>query len=256
MKKKEEKTSKLEDQDIITEDNPEEINLTREEYLSQFMKNKGQKSDSLSIKIQEEEEKKELIKRLDDRFGFKIKDTNVTLEQLKKIEIDFSKKLRLKKVEEPTSPDASDLTGLSFNKIRSFTPKEWAGRLEPYRELSQESSRKILTNYFQKKAWPSHPKMIEFIDELIRRPGALEKATAILRGRKDIVIYIGFLIITFFLGVFYKKIDEKKRSKGMTKVMEYCSRFFVMNTLRLAIFVFFFRKYLDDTFLVFMQVFF
>ena len=239
--------------------------LEREEYLSRFMdKNKVKKKlkkEPKREKIpqpskgQEQTEKEALLEELHTRFGFIVQGENISLEQLKQTKRTLSQSFP--KVQEAPLDSTPSKQKKSF---KNMTREELTASLAPYRALMREESRQILQTKLQ--ALPvatdflTHPKIIEFIDELIRRPNALEKAFAIVQGKNDIVSYLIFLVITYFLGLFYKRVHAAKKSVGIKKVMDFLSRIFIMNALRLGIFAFFFKQYLDDTFFVFLQVFF
>ncbi len=225
----------------------------REKYLSQFM-DKKVKEEKEKEKKKREAEHKALLEELSSRFGF-IVQGNIGLEQLKEINKKLSQstsKIQQKSMPTPPIHEASTQT----KPLREQTKEELTASLAPYRSLTREESLKILQIKLKDKPFLTHPKIIKFIDELIRRPEALEKAVSIVKGRQEIVSYIIFLVITFFLGMFYRKVHANKKSSGIQKIMDFLSRFVVMNTLRIGIFVFFFKKYLDDTFFVFIQVFF
>ena len=237
-------------------------NIERERYLSQFMDKKTLKEKQEKERISElserrkQNEKEALLEELHTRFGFVAQDDTMTLEQLKLVK----RRLAQSPSKEQSNPTPTPTSPKQKTSLKNMTREELTASLAPYRALTREEARQNLQTKLQ--ALPvatdflTHPKIIEFIDELIRRPNALEKALSIVQGKHDLISYLIFLVITYFLGLFYKKVHMAKESVGIQKVLDFFSRIVLMNSLRIGIFVFFFKQYLDETFWVFVQVFF
>ena len=234
----------------------------REKYLSQFMEKKEEVTDQAEGQSEEEvkREKQAIVEELSTRFGFKVDGDSVTLEDLKEVKKKLLEALEQaqKKSSLPPTPQSQGAaaTATSVQDITKLTKEQLSASFAPYRSLPKEDSRKMLTTRLKNKPFVNHPKIIEFIDELIRRPGALENAVGLVKAKKEMVIYAIFFVITVILGFVYKRIHEKKKAKGLQRVVNYFSRFIIINALRLGMFVLLFNHYLGETFRVFFRVFF
>ena len=126
---------------------------------------------------------------------------------------------------------------------------------QSYRQMDPMESRSLLASKFKGKPFISSEKFVFFMDSVIREPYAIADAMGVIKNRSKIGLYIGFLVLSYFIGVFYKKVQEAKELEGMQKTLGNITRSLVMNALRFAIFLTFFGGYLKRTWGVFTRVF-
>lgn len=121
--------------------------------------------------------------------------------------------------------------------------------LAPYRQLSPAQTKEHLRAKLKGKLIVDHPKMVNFLDALIRDEKALNDVAQIAEDKKKLIAFVIFNLFVFVIGFMLKKLHAAKdQSSGLgVRLFRRLWRFTFMTGIRIGIFVYFFGANLSRT---------
>lgn len=139
----------------------------------------------------------------------------------------------------PGSPPAFDIDGM----------------LAPYRSATPEETKQHLRQKLKGKPIVDNPKMVNFLDSLIRDERALKDASEILSNKKKLGAFVAFNILLFIIGMMFKKLHKAKNQDAgfFMKSIRYLWRLTFMTGIRFGILIYFFGANLSRTWSIFNQ---
>lgn len=170
-------------------------------------------------------------------------DTESLMEQMRQ-----EREAQLRAVEEAQALEDSpaEYAEQSSGGAPMFNVDEMLG---PYRQLPPAQTKEHLREKLKGKPIVDNPKMVNFLDALIRDDRALKDVAKIIENKKKLMAFVIFNLLLFVIGYMFKKLHAAKDQKSGfgARMFRRIWRFTFMSGLRIGVFIYFFGANVSRT---------